>query len=263
MAREWVADSVLVQEGGMCQYVAEGVLIQETTMATPPDGGFNAAWVRNSNVLGATMKKNVSGQIIGAQMLSAADGSDFTGAVTAYVLGDGGTLAVGSVGSGACTHKGNGFHVYTPAQAETNYDHVAFTFKAAGAITVVIQIYPSDIQARLPATLVNGRMDSNLSAIDNSTTTLAAFNRAVKTNVIGTVGAGSTPTSIVTSSLTPAGSVADQFKGLLIKFADDTTTAALRGQATTITGSSAAANPTFTCTALTTAPVAGDSFVLF
>jgi hypothetical protein len=195
------------------------------------------------------------------------DGSDFTGAVTCYVTGDGGTQAAGSVGSGACVHEGNGFHTYAPAQAETNYDHVAFTFKAAGAVTATIQVYPNfpqtvDIQTRLPAALVGGRMDSNLSAIDNSATTLAAFTRAVKTNVIGTVGVGSTPTSIVTASLTPAGSVADQFKGLLIKFADDTTTAALRGQGTTITTNTASATPTFTCTALTTPPVAGDSFVL-
>lgn len=102
------------------------------------------------------MKKNVSGQIVGAQMIDAEDGSAFTGSVTCYVTGDGGTQAVGSVGSGACTHEGNGFHTYAPAQAETNYDHIAFTFIGSGAIPVTVQVYTShpqsgDAYARLGA----------------------------------------------------------------------------------------------------------------
>src|SRR3546814_1041403 len=89
---------------------------------------------RHSPAGDRSMKKNVASQIIGAQMVSATDGSAFTGAVTVAVTGDGGTQATGSVGSGACTHEGNGFHTYAPAQAETNYDHVAFTFTGSGAI---------------------------------------------------------------------------------------------------------------------------------
>lgn len=89
------------------------------------------------------MKKNVASQVVGAQMVSATDGSAFTGSVTVSVTGNGGTQATGSVGSGACTHEGNGFHSYAPAQAETNYDHVAFTFTGTGAIPVTVQIYPT------------------------------------------------------------------------------------------------------------------------
>ncbi|HEU4854955.1 MAG TPA: hypothetical protein VFS89_06660 [Nitrosospira sp.] len=128
--------------------------------------------------------------------------------------------------------------------------------------TTTIIADTNDIQARIPAALVGGKMDANLGAINGSTTALTAFHRAVKGNVIGTVGGGSTTTSIVSSSLTPAGSVADKFKGRLIIFADDTTTANLRGQATDITGNTSAAAPTFTVTALTTAPVSGDVFVV-
>lgn len=89
-------------------------------------------------------------------MVSATDGSAFTGSVTVHVTGDGGTQATGSVGSGACTHEGNGFHTYAPAQAETNYDHVAFTFTGTGAIPVTVQIYTTfpqtgDSYARLGA----------------------------------------------------------------------------------------------------------------
>jgi hypothetical protein len=102
------------------------------------------------------MKKNVSGQKIGAQMITASDGSAFTGSVTVYVTGDAGTQAVGSVGSGACTHEGNGYHTYAPAQAETNYDLIAFTFIGTGAIPATVQIftgYPQtgDNYARLGA----------------------------------------------------------------------------------------------------------------
>ena len=89
------------------------------------------------------MRKNVASQVIGAQMITASDGSVFSGSVTCYVTGDGGTQAAGAVGSGACTHEGNGFHTYTPAQAETNYDHVAFTFTGTGAIAATVQVYPS------------------------------------------------------------------------------------------------------------------------
>ncbi len=87
------------------------------------------------------MKKNTASQIIGAQMVSASDGSAYSGTVTVYVTGDGGTQAAGTVSSGVCTHEGNGFHSYAPAQAETNYDHVAFTFIGTGAIPTTVQVY--------------------------------------------------------------------------------------------------------------------------
>ncbi len=76
-------------------------------------------------------------------MVTAADGSEFTGSVTVYVTGDAGTQAAGSVGSGACTHEGHGYHTYAPAQAETNYDLIAFTFTGTGAV-------PGLMRTRLP-----------------------------------------------------------------------------------------------------------------
>lgn len=87
------------------------------------------------------MQKNVAGQRIGVQMVSASDGSAFTGSVTVYVTGDAGSQAIGSVGSGVCTHEGNGYHSYAPAQAETNYDLIAFTFVGSGAVPVTVQVY--------------------------------------------------------------------------------------------------------------------------
>jgi hypothetical protein len=90
------------------------------------------------------MRKNVSGQKIGAQLVSATDGSAFTGSVTVSVTGDAGTQATGSVGSGACAHEGNGYHTYAPAQAETNYDLIAFTFTGTGAVPATVQVFTRD-----------------------------------------------------------------------------------------------------------------------
>jgi hypothetical protein len=87
------------------------------------------------------MKKNEAGQKVGAQMVDATSGEAFTGAVVVAVTGDGGTQAAGSVGAGACAHEGNGFHTYAPAQAETNYDHIAFTFTGSGAVPASVQVY--------------------------------------------------------------------------------------------------------------------------
>ena len=89
------------------------------------------------------MRKNTGSQVIGAQLVNATTGAAFTGAVTVYVTGNGGVQAVGSVGAGACVHEGNGFHTYAPAQAETNYDHIAFTFIGTGAIPATVQVYSS------------------------------------------------------------------------------------------------------------------------
>lgn len=88
------------------------------------------------------MFRNTASQKIGCQMVSATDGSAFTGSVTVYVCGDAGTQAAGSVGSGACTHEGNGYHTYAPATAETDYGLVAFTFIGTGAVPATVQVYP-------------------------------------------------------------------------------------------------------------------------
>lgn len=87
------------------------------------------------------MQINTSGQKIGAQMVSATDGSAFTGSVTCYVTIDAGTQAAGSVGSGACTHEGNGYHTYAPSQAETNGKLLAFTFIGTGAVSTTVQVF--------------------------------------------------------------------------------------------------------------------------
>jgi hypothetical protein len=89
---------------------------------------------------GELMRKNIAGQKVGAQLVSASDGAAFTGAVTVYVTIDAATQAIGSVGSGAATHEGNGYHTYNPSQAETNGTLIAFTFVGTGAVPATVQL---------------------------------------------------------------------------------------------------------------------------
>lgn len=157
------------------------------------------------------MKKNVASQVIGVQMTTAADGTDFTGTVTALITGDGGTQSA-SGGTGP-THEGNGFHTYLPTQAETNFDHIGFTFTGSGAISATIQLYTEfpqtgDSFARLGAP-AGASVSADILVIDN-------FVDGLETT-IGAAGAGltalATPTNItaatgvVLSGVTHAGAV--------------------------------------------------------
>lgn len=126
------------------------------------------------------MQKNVPGQRIGVQMVSASDGSAFTGTVTVYLTGDAGTQAIGSVSSGICTHEGNGYHSYAPAQSETNYDLIAFTFIGSGAVPVTVQVYTAINPvtavptAAANATAVRSELTTELGRIDAATSTRLA-----------------------------------------------------------------------------------------
>lgn len=96
--------------------------------------------------------------------------------------------------------------------------------------------------------------------VSDMQTVTSDLKRAAKCIAHGTVDAGATTTSIPTKALAPAAIAADQFKGLIMAFPDDTTTTALRGQKTDITASTTGG--VFTVTALTTAPAEDDVFVI-
>lgn len=86
------------------------------------------------------MIRDLAGQAIGAQMVDATTGASFSGTVTVYVTGDAGVQAIGTVGSGICTHEGNGYYTYLPSVAETDYLSVAFTFIGTGAIPQTVTV---------------------------------------------------------------------------------------------------------------------------
>lgn len=207
------------------------------------------------------MKKNVAGQKIGAQMVTASDGSEFSGTVTCYITLDAGTQAIGTVSGGVCVHEGHGYHTYSPSQAETNGDLVAFTFVATGAVPATIQLTTGFAQTGDAGALVaNGAIAANVTMVDNSANEAVRLRRGLAGQTLGTVGVGSNVTNIVTSLLDPAANQPDQYKGLVMKFERTTTTVALRGQGSNITNSFA--NGVILTVAFTTAPVSGDNFTI-
>src|SRR3990167_4855530 len=138
------------------------------------------------------MKKNVASQIIGCQLISKTDGSAVTsGTTTIYVTGDGGTQAAGSVGSGACTHEGNGYWTYVPATAETNYDQIGFTFVNTSACNVTVQVYPGFPQTGDSFARIGAPAGASVSA-DVAAAKVDTAAIKVKTDFLPSVTAGGT-----------------------------------------------------------------------
>lgn len=130
------------------------------------------------------------------------------------------------------------------------------------AIDNFIDTEIADIQARLPAALTaGGNMKVDVLAISGSTAAADTLELSTEAICTGTCDTGGSTTSIVASALSPASAVNDQFNGRIMIFNSDTTTAALRNQATDITDF-VHATQTFTVTALTTAPASGDTFII-
>jgi hypothetical protein len=162
------------------------------------------------------MKKNVASQSIGAQMITAADGTEFTGSVTVTITGDNGTQTTGSVGSGACAHEGHGYHSYAPAQAETNFDHIAFTFFGTGAITQTVQVFTSFPQTGDNFALI-GATGSGLTSL----ATQASVNTIdgivddilVDTAEIGAAGAGLTNINLPNQTMDIVGNITGNLSG--------------------------------------------------
>ena len=125
------------------------------------------------------------------------------------------------------------------------------------------------ISARLPAALVGGRIDATVDATGMEAGATAAIRDALllRTTASGVVGSGSTTANVVASSVAVGATTslsADAFKGRVIIFNSDTTTAALRGQAGVIQSHTSGTTPTFTMltAAWTTAPLSGDTFTV-
>lgn len=89
-----------------------------------------------------------------------------------------------------------------------------------------------------------------------------ADKRGARVTLRGAVGAAPAPstTQFAPSSLDATCSSVDQFLGRVLVFDKDTTTTALQGQAAVITANTADVLPLLTFDALTSAPVAGDTF---
>lgn len=152
------------------------------------------------------------------------------------------TGALLNTGGDAITEFATGFWSFTLAEARAENKNYYVTVYSGSSETAENLVY-------------NGILRAGMLMVD------AIFEATNKTFIRGTVGASSPTTSTFTpSAISTEASVLNQWRGRILVFDNDTTTAALRGQATDITGSSAAALPLLTFTALTNAPVSGDKF---
>lgn len=226
---------------------------------TPSSGsGLDAAGVRSAIGLGSA---NLDTQLSGIQ----SDTNDIQTRLPAALVSGRMDSSVGAMAANTLTASALATDAVTEIQsglataaALATVDSVADAIQAKtdnlpsdpadasdiAAAVAAIQSDTNDIQSRLPAALVDGKMDST-----NSDTVIR-----------GTVNSGASTTSIPTSAFSPAGASADQFKGRIVVFDNDTATAALRGEATDITASSNSATPTLTVTALSATPASGDTF---
>ena len=89
------------------------------------------------------MKQNVANQFVGTMMTYAASGTPVvtSGAVTVYVRASSLAMQLGAVGGGVCVPNSYGLHHYVAAASETNFEWIAFTFVASGAVNVTNQLY--------------------------------------------------------------------------------------------------------------------------
>ena len=128
-----------------------------------------------------------------------------------------------------------------------------------GDLAAILTDTGTTLDGKLPSALIGGRMDSDVEAISGSTEAAIDLEASAETIITGAAITGTLSTTEMTTDITVT--VADQYNGRVIIFKEDTTTVALRGQATDITAT-ATLNSKLTFTALTTAPVNGDTFVM-
>lgn len=136
------------------------------------------------------------------------------------------------------------------------------TDNASGAVTFsddarfdIIQSV-KNITGRLPSALVGGRMDSNISAINNDNTSAVLMALAQRGLVTGVAQMGTLSVTQMTTNLIEA--TDDHYNGRIIVW----TSGVLDGQATNITDYDGTTK-TLTYTTTTEAPANGDTFVMY
>ena len=137
-------------------------------------------------------------------------------------------------------------------------DIIALKAETATILTDTNELQTDDIPGKLAAidTLIDG-----IKAVTDALTAAAATKLAASamTMILGTVGATDLTTTTCSTDISLTDG--DQLNGRIIIFAHDTTTNGLKHQATNISDF-VVANGVLTFTAVTTAPSAGDTFVV-
>ena len=243
--------SVVGEVVGSFSIEARSALMPTTAARTIDVTATGAAGIDWANVENPTTALNLSATNIDVdQVVASVSGAvgSVTGAVGSVTGNVGGNVAgsVNSVTTGV---------TLAASAVQAIWDALTTALTTVGSIG---KLLVDNVNATISSRSSHSAADVWASATRTLTSLGARLDRSTSGIVTGTVGSGSTTTSVVTSSLDPAASVADQYKGRIVTFAQDTTTAALRGQSTDITANTNVG--VLTVTALTTAPVSGDTF---
>jgi hypothetical protein len=147
----------------------------------------------NDNCRGAEMRKNTTGQVVAFQAVSTTDGSAVTtGTPVIYYTIDGGTQGTGA---GTSAHEGNGCWSYAPTQAETNGNHVVFTFALTGAVSQSVNLYPVSFDptdsVRIGLTALPNQTAGAAGGLPTDSTGKTAFNDLDAAGVRSAVGLAS------------------------------------------------------------------------
>ena len=130
------------------------------------------------------MRKNEAGQVVSFQAVSKTTGDAVTtGSPTVYITIDGGSQASGT---NTAIHEGNGEWSYVPTQAETNGDHVVFTFVMTGVINQTVNVYPVVVDDYKADTSGLSTFDPAADTVANVTTVATC---TTNTDMRGTDGA--------------------------------------------------------------------------
>lgn len=132
---------------------------------------------------------------------------------------------------------------------------------AAVSVSQWLGLPPSPLQGGLvQAAVLSGLVNANVTQFAGNATGATNIDRSTRSIALGTVSNASTTTTITLSTMSPANLTPSQFVGRIVNFDQATTTANLRGQSSNITASVTSSGGSLQVTALTDAPVFGDTF---
>jgi hypothetical protein len=178
-----------------------------------------------------------------------------TGTDSVVITGKGEITINSSCTGGTIKISGDFIVTDNSAGSTVTYDDNTSNIAGIQTDTTAIEADTQDIQSRLPAALVSGRMDVNVSAVNDSNASAVRLALSAGQIVVGAAIAGTLSTTQMTTDLTE--STDDHYIGRIIIW----TSGVLAGQATDITDYTGSTK-LLTFTATTEAPSATDAFII-
>jgi hypothetical protein len=208
-----------------------------------------------STALPGAYGSGTAGHILGTDIKSKTDSLTFT------VAGVVDSNVVDWKGSTAPANTGDAYaRLGAPAGASVSADVAAVKSDTGTTLTDAAAI---KTQTDKFAFTVANQVDSNMLSISGSASGATALNNSTNAICYGTCSGGSTTTAVVSALSNPTSlTAAGQLIGRTIIFLGSSTTGGVQAQASNITASTTGSTPTITFTAMTTAPVSGDKFVI-